>query len=1250
MARRMTHAGAYAGVCFVLCALVAALNLRLIVDPDQRRAVWERAGREPAGETFAQDALQHELRRLRDGRGVIPPNAYGRAKAQLEVLKRRGAARRIALGDVAPIGPRTSGTSAAPSVATVMPSQWRWLGPGNIGGRVRSIAIDPTNPTIVYVGSAGGGVWKTTDGGGSWFPLDDFMAVLSVSSVVIDPANPQILYAGTGEGFGNADGIFGAGIFKSIDGGTTWTQLSETSTWQAVNRLATSSDGAILLAATNMGMFRSANGGRFSARGTPGIQDVVFDPNDNARVVASGPVGPMYSWDGGLNWQWATGVPGGGRVELAWARSSPSVVFASVDVNGGVLYRSNDAGATYSAVYTAGNLLGPQGWYDNAIWVNPRNSNHLLVGGVGVRESLDGGATWKLRTMNLHADQHAIVEDPRFDGTTNKTVYFGTDGGVFRMPDVTVDGASSVQNLNNNLGVTQFYAGAGNAATGVILGGTQDNGTVVLSAGGGTSAWRQALCCDGGYAAVDPTSSFMYGSIYYLHIYRSNDAGSSWRLITSGLPESGVYANFIAPFVVDPNNPALILAGGSSLWRTQNAFADTPTWKQIIGFGGRPYFNAIAIAPNDSNVVWAARDSFAVYKATDATAATPSFFALTVPTDGKLVTRISISPADSNVVYVTTGGFTANNILKTSDGGTTWTVATGSGASGLPAAPINDLAIDPRNPTTIYAASEVGVFVSSDGGTTWDLPQDGPANVRVDQLFWMGTTLVAATHGRGMFAVDSRTSAAPAVGISPAALDFGRQTVGTSSAPRAITVTDTGSAALTIAGVALAGSNPSQFAITTDGCTGRTVAPGAACTVDVVFRPTTATASSATFVVQSNAASSRDDIGMSGTGVALRNDVDGEVVLYARDAAAIHGNWQIVSDPTAAGVARVWNPDARVPKIATAAASPSAYFELTFQAQADKPYHLWLRMKADDDWWANDSVYVQFSDSVDRSGNAVWRTGTTSATVVSLEDCTGCGEHGWGWNDNGYGIPGPNVYFPTTGEHTIRIQQREDGISIDQVVLSSRTYLTSAPGDNKDDATILVQSIGAAPRPPLEIVMYVAPEMLPASHNWFVLSDGTAAQGARLYNPNQNLPKSTSPLSSYPDYFDVRFSPEAGTPYHLWVRGKADDDYWTNDSVFVQFSDSVDASGNPIWRVNTNSATVVSLEDCTGCGEQGWGWQDNAYGAFAAPMYFGKSGPQTIRVIRREDGFSIDQIVISAGKYLNTAPGALKNDTTIVPR
>jgi regulation of enolase protein 1 (concanavalin A-like superfamily) len=193
-----------------------------------------------------------------------------------------------------------------------------------------------------------------------------------------------------------------------------------------------------------------------------------------------------------------------------------------------------------------------------------------------------------------------------------------------------------------------------------------------------------------------------------------------------------------------------------------------------------------------------------------------------------------------------------------------------------------------------------------------------------------------------------------------------------------------------------------------------------------------------------------------------RHDVNGEVVLYARDASAVQGNWQLVSDPTAAAGERIWNPDAGVPKIATPSAAPANYFELTFQAQAGLAYHLWLRMKADNDSWQNDSVYAQFSDSTDSAGNPVWRIGTTSGTTVSLEDCTDCGEHGWGWNDNGYGVPGQLVMFSSSGPHTIRIQQREDGVSIDQVVLSSGTYASVPPGTPKDDAHVLTQSSGAA--------------------------------------------------------------------------------------------------------------------------------------------------------------------------------------------
>jgi hypothetical protein len=381
-----------------------------------------------------------------------------------------------------------------------------------------------------------------------------------------------------------------------------------------------------------------------------------------------------------------------------------------------------------------------------------------------------------------------------------------------------------------------------------------------------------------------------------------------------------------------------------------------------------------------------------------------------------------------------------------------------------------------------------------------------------------------------------------------------------------------------------------------------------------------------------------------------------DIVLYAGDATTVAGNWQRTADTTAAGGYRMWNPDAEVPKIATASASPSTYFELQFEAQAGVPYHLWLRMKADGNSWMNDSVFVQFSDSVSATGQPVWRIGSTDATMVSLEDCVGCGEDGWGWNDNGYNVYGVTVEFLETGTHAIRIQQREDGISIDQIVLSSRTYINSAPGAARNDGTMLPPSGGGTPPPPpppsdpREIVLYVASEHVAGGQNWMVATDATAAGGARLLNPDQGLAKTTSPLASGNDYFEVAFTAEAGVPYHLWVRAKAQNDYYGNDSALVQFSHSVDATNSPIFRIGSDSATNVILEDCSGCGLQGWGWTDNSYGAFAAPIYFAISGPQRIRVLRREDGISIDQIVLSAGKYLKASPGLAKNDSTIVPK
>jgi hypothetical protein len=190
-----------------------------------------------------------------------------------------------------------------------------------------------------------------------------------------------------------------------------------------------------------------------------------------------------------------------------------------------------------------------------------------------------------------------------------------------------------------------------------------------------------------------------------------------------------------------------------------------------------------------------------------------------------------------------------------------------------------------------------------------------------------------------------------------------------------------------------------------------------------------------------------------------------DVILRAAAAPVVRGTWTVVADSTAAGGSRLSNPDAGVPKPATAAAAPTSYFELTFDAPAGRAYQLWIRGKAQGNSYANDSVYVQFSDSVTAAGAATWRIGTTSATSVVLEDCAGCGVSGWGWQDNGYGaaVLGTPVYFQSSGTHTMRVQVREDGLSIDQIVLSPSTYLSRAPGAVKNDNTILV---GGTPPPP----------------------------------------------------------------------------------------------------------------------------------------------------------------------------------------
>jgi hypothetical protein len=271
-----------------------------------------------------------------------------------------------------------------------------------------------------------------------------------------------------------------------------------------------------------------------------------------------------------------------------------------------------------------------------------------------------------------------------------------------------------------------------------------------------------------------------------------------------------------------------------------------------------------------------------------------------------------------------------------------------------------------------------------------------------------------------------------------------------------------------------------------------------------------------------------------------------------------------------------------------------------------------------------------------------------------------CGVSGWGWQDNGYGlnVPGTLIYFATSGPQTIRVQPREDGLSIDQIVLSDVTYVNTSPGALKNDTHILAENDGSGTPPPpppppteTEVVLYAARNPV-LGGAWRIEADSTAADGSKVRHPNAGAAKLATALASPTNYFDLSFNALAGRPYRIWLRGKADNNNWANDSVFVQFTGSVDSNSAPIWRVGTTAAAEVNLEDCSACGVSGWGWQDNGWGidALGPVVYFAADGPQTIRIQTREDGFAIDQVVLSSETYLNSSPGALKNDTTILTR
>ena len=660
---------------------------------------------------------------------------------------------------------------------------WVERGPSNIGGRTRALLIHPTTTSRMWAGSVGGGIWRSDNSGASWYPLDDWMGNLAIGCLAMDPGNSNVMYAGTGEGYGNFDAISGEGIWKTTNGGGSWARLTSTSLFGSVNRIVVSpTDSNRIFAATTSGIRRSLDGGTtWTTVRTGNILQIVVNPNNANNYVATvseaGVHRAVRSTNNGDTWSNATtgltSVPG--RIEVVFSTSFGNRIYASVNSSGGEIWRSDDAGANWTQRSAIG-LSGGQIWYNDAIWVDPTNSNIVVVGYQDMFRSTDGGTNFTtisnggMNASTPHSDVHSFTADPGYDGSTNKTLYACTDGGVYRATDITTATTSSGWvRRDSNYRTVQYHGVAGHVF-GRIAGGTQDNGTHELQFGSQLATLVRGA--DGGFTAIDPNDeNYIYGETQEMGVFRSTDGGASYTSIWAGISDVSTCTNFIPPLVLDTLDPNRLFAGGCNLWRTTNArTGNPPTWVNIKSNVGSN-ISAIAIAPTNSAVIWVGHNDGRVYRTANGTAASPTWTAVddnsgTNPLPNRSVERILIDRTSTSRVFVCFGGFSSNNLHRTTNNGTSFTDVTGSGVTGLPSAPLYGIAQHPTLNGRYYVASEVGVFGTSDDCATWSTGNDGPADVSCIEVSFLhgSSTLLVGTHGRGMWTTTISESAISAVG------------------------------------------------------------------------------------------------------------------------------------------------------------------------------------------------------------------------------------------------------------------------------------------------------------------------------------------------------------------------------------------------------------------------------------------------------------------------------------------------------
>jgi photosystem II stability/assembly factor-like uncharacterized protein len=663
-----------------------------------------------------------------------------------------------------------------PGVST-SESGWRSLGPVNIGGRVLSIAVDPTDRNTVWVGTASGGLWKSLSAGiglNAWQPVPTGFPTLSVSAVAVDPLHHNTVYIGTGEislyqrpliGTPGARASYGMGVLKTTDGGATWSQTPLTWTFSqitAVQRLIINPvNPSTIYAATSEGTYRSRDAGATWAQihSVPMAMDLVVNPADTTRLfVACGSLnsspnaGLYFSQDAGSSWsQMTIGLPlsNVGRTGLAISSRNPSVLYAGIanatsSATLGI-YKTTNAGGSWSLASSV-NYVGSQGWYNNVVALRPGTTDTLYCAGLNVHRSMDGAATLpSVSTTGVHVDQHAIAFDP----VDPAVMYFGNDGGIFK----STNGGTTFMNINNNFTTTQLYPGfaASETDTNLFIAGLQDNGTIKHT---GNGYWTQIFGGDGGWCAIDPLhNNLLYFEFQYLQIYKSVNTGVSAAPIMSGLPIGASNANFIPPFVMAPSSPNILYAGNKNVYKTTNGGL---LWFAPNGGANLNGTNVacIGVSKTSPDTLLAATGSGALgvsstFEVFASTNGGTSWTSVNAGLPNRYPTDLEFDPTDGATVYLTYSGYGTPHLFRSTDVGQTWTNL----SANLPDIPHQSIVVDPEYPDHLFVGNDLGVYRSTDNGASWEDFSAGmpPAMILDLTITRSNSALRASTFGSGLY-------------------------------------------------------------------------------------------------------------------------------------------------------------------------------------------------------------------------------------------------------------------------------------------------------------------------------------------------------------------------------------------------------------------------------------------------------------------------------------------------------------------